>query len=181
MISGRLILWVAPLVFIMFVQHTHGADKQTCRPALPSEFSTVLSEAYPYHRILALSDLSHDDQEIWEKTYPGVCPGLVFGRFTVSGEQGAILLVPDNVHSIDTKVILIDRRRRSSKPREVFSERRAGNLPVLRRSKPGIYKYVSTGRSVKSMHDVLLVEHLEATVIALVIQGARVQVIRIAD
>lgn len=181
MTISRLTLWIVALAFTMFVQVTYGADKQTCRPELSSNFATMLAGIYPHHRVLVLSDLSFDDQHIWETAYPGICPGLVMGRFSDAGEQVAVILVPDNVSSVDTKVVLIDLGQRSSKPREVFSERKVGNLPVLRRGEPGVYENVSTGQHIRSKHDVLLVEHLEATVTALVMRGARVLIVKIAD
>jgi len=173
--------WIAILVVASTPFSVRAADGERCTPELPSHLAKDVARLYPQHRIVTLGDLSNDDQRIWKTSYPNACVGIVLGRFSTSSDQIALLLRPADGLSRETKVILVGRTAGAGMPREIFSEGKTGNLPVLRRSKPGTYKNVQSGQRLRSHRDVLLVEHLEATVTALIVQESRVRVVPIAD
>jgi hypothetical protein len=143
------------------------AEAGPCVPNLPSEGTELLASAYPGYRVLQLSDLNSDDQGIWTSAYGGACPGLVEGAF--KGKKGAyaVLLVPINPGGETRAVVLEPNERGGMSQEQIFAENRAGNLPVIRRGDPGVYKDLEKRTKVTASNDVVLIEHLESKVTAI--------------
>ncbi len=171
------------IVLLLFAagQSESVSASERCLPQLPGELKRELTSRFPDYRVLQLADLNQDDQGIWEKAYPNACPGIVTGKFSGATEEMAVLLIPSNANTNQIKVVVGGKNRGSNRLKEVFSEERAGNLPVLRRSGAGIYEDRISGVRIRAKHDVILLEHLEATVTAIILDNGSIRTLRLAD
>lgn len=157
------------------------AQANPCVPNLPSEGTQLLESAYPGYRMLQLSDLNSDDQEIWRNTYRDACPGLVEGAF--KGKKGAyaVLLVPIKPDG-ETRAVLLEPNESGGMTQEqIFAERRVGNLPVVRRSDPGVYEDLEKRTRIAAPNDVVLIEHLESKVTAIAFVKGKTRILTISE
>jgi hypothetical protein len=157
---------------------------------LPSSFAKLkvsspaayLASSYPDHRIVQLSDLNVDDQGIWKNAYHDACPGVVEGNFTGKRHEYAVLLVSVKEDHREIKAILLQPEEGGGiTQRRIYTERRVGNPPVIRRSEPGVYQDSEDHTKLKALNDVVLVEHLESKVTAIAIVRGEIRVLRIAN
>lgn len=153
-----------------------------CSPKLPQEIYKTLNTSYKDYRVLRVSDLNEEDQVIWKNSYKNICPGVVHGNFTENRKQYAVLLVPNNGDRKDFKVVLFGNQNGSSaNAKEILSEKIIGNLPVIRRSGPGIYIDRESNQRISVKNDALLIEHLESKITAIVYTKNKFHLITIAD
>jgi hypothetical protein len=154
---------------------------ETCTPTLPPGAAEVLASAYPDYRVLRLADLNADDQGIWKNAYHNACPGVVEGYFT--GKKGyAVLLIPTKSNDGETRAVLLSPKEGGGlTQKQIFTEHRVGNLPVIRRSDPGTYEDPGKRVKVTVPNDVVLVEHLESKVTAIVFVKGERRLLTIAD
>jgi hypothetical protein len=144
------------------------AQAEPCVPSLPSVGTQLLASAYPGYRMLQLSDLNSDDQELWKNAYQNACPGIVQGAFTGRKGAYAVLLVPVKPDNAETRAVLLQPKDDGGlTQKKIFAERRAGNLPVIRRADPGIYEDVLKQTKINAPNDVILIEHLESKITAI--------------
>jgi hypothetical protein len=158
------------------------ADADDCVPGLPSTAIELLASSYPNHRIVQLSDLNVDDQGIWKNAYHNACPGVVEGNFTGKRHEYAVLLVSVKDDQREIKAVLLQPEEGGGiTQRKLYTERRVGNPPVIRRSQPGVYKDSEDHTKLNALNDVVLVEQLESKVTAIAIVRGEIRVLRIAD
>jgi hypothetical protein len=137
--------------------------------SLPSDFSEVLASTDPSYRLLRLSDLNQDDQHLWVQTYLDACPGVVHGHFTGHGTEYAALLVPINTKEHTTKLVLFTHTAAGRlEVREILSEPTEVPQPVVRRGPPDEYKDIENDTVMKTNNDVVLLEHLESGLLAII-------------
>jgi len=153
-----------------------------CAPSLPSGATELLASAYPDYRVLQLADLNADDQAIWRNAYHDACPGVVKGAFTGKKGSYAVLLVPARSDDGETRAVLLQPKEGGGlTQKQIFTEHRVGNLPVIRRSDPGIYEDPAKRLRVTVPNDVILVEHLESKVTAIAFVKGELQLLTIAE
>jgi hypothetical protein len=158
------------------------AQPDDCEPNLPAAARELLASSFAQYRILELSDLNADDQLIWKSSYPNACPGVVQGAFTGEQTEYAVLLIPVGAARQDIRAVLLQTKDVGGMTQtEVFAERRSVNLPVIRRSAPGVYEDVQTGIALTASNDVVLIEHLESKVTALVFSQGEVRKLTLAE
>jgi len=153
-----------------------------CMPSLPTGAKEVLASSYPDYRVLQLSDLNADDQGLWKNAYHDACAGVVQGAFTGVRGSYAVLLVPTKPDGGETRaVLLLPKEGGGMTQKQIFSERRVGNLPVIRRSDPGVYEDAGKRVKVTAPSDVILIEHLESRVTAIAFVKGEMRILTIAD
>jgi hypothetical protein len=157
------------------------AQPDDCEPSLPSTARELLASSHAEYRILELSDLNADDQTIWKGSYSDACPGVVQGAFTGEQAEYAVLLVPVGAAEQEVRAVLLSNDVGGMTQTEVFAERRSVNLPVIRRSAPGVYEDVQNGVELTASNDVVLIEHLESKVTALLFLQGEIRTLTIAD
>jgi hypothetical protein len=166
----------------MIVSLPPFAAAEACSPSLPPGAAELLASAYPDYRVLQLADLNADDQGIWKNAYHDACPGVVQGAFTGKRTAYAVLLVPTKGDDRETKAVLLTPKDGDGlTQKQIYSERRVGNLPVIRRSDPGVYKDVEKGTKLTVPNAVVLVEHLESTVTAIAFVKGELRLLTIAE
>jgi len=155
---------------------------ESCTPSLPPEALNLLASSYPGYRVLQLGDLNSDDQTIWKNSYGDACPGVVEGFFTGPSKAYAVLLVPDKQNQGEIKAVLVEAAPDGGMThRRIFSEPSQPNLPVIRKSKPGVYEDAETHAKVRTSNDVVLIEHLESSITALSVSRGKVKRLTLAE
>jgi hypothetical protein len=158
------------------------AAAETCAPSLPAGAMELLASVYPDYRVLRLADLNADDQTIWKNAYHDACPGVVKGAFTGKEGSYAVLLVPARSDDGETRaVLLLPKEGGGLTQTQIFTEHRVGNLPVIRRSDPGVYEDPGKRVKVTAPNDVVLVEHLESKVTAIAFVKGQLRLLTIAE
>ena len=158
------------------------AAEQDCMPSLPPAAAELLASSYPNDRVLQLSDLNADDQGIWKNAYHDACPGVVKGDFTGKKSEYAVLLVTNKPDDRETKAVLVlPKEGGGLMQKQIYAERRVGNLPAIRRSDPGVYKDLEKRVKLTAPNDVVLIEHLESKVTAIAFVKGEMRTLTIAE
>jgi hypothetical protein len=158
------------------------AAAEDCMPSLPPAVADLLASSYPDERVLQLSDLNADDQGIWKNAYHEVCPGVVKGGFSGKKGEYAVLLVPSKPDDRETRAVLVlPKEGGGLMQKQIYAEQRVGNLPVIRRSAPGVYKDLEKRVKLTAPNEVLLIEHLEGKVTAIAFVNGEMRTLIIAE
>jgi hypothetical protein len=145
--------------------------------------AALLQSTYPSFHVLALQELNQDDQGIWQRAYPDACPGVVVGNFMEGRRRAyAVLIVSNEQANREVRVILLSWAR-NNKPeqQQVYEERDVGNLPVIKSGPPGAYEGVEKRERINFPQDVILLEHLESAVTALMIRNGKVRTLTLSN
>jgi hypothetical protein len=158
-----------------------GAAKE-CQPSLPPEMASLLHSSYPSFHVLKLRELNRDDQGIWQRVYHDACPGVVSGNFFGERPAYAVLIVSGKQTNQEARVILLSRTADDKvNQRQLYEERATVNLPVIRAGPPGTYEAVEGGERIDSPSDVILLEHLESAVTALMLVDGKVRALTLSN
>ena len=158
------------------------AVAEDCLPRLPPAAAELLASSYPDDRVLQLSDLNADDQGIWKNAYHDACPGVAKGNFTGKKGEYAVLLVPSKPDNHETRAVLVlPKEGGGLMQKQIYAERRVGNLPVIRRSDRGVYKDLEKRVTLTAPNDVVLIEHLESKVTAIAFVQGEMRTLTIAE
>ena len=169
------------LTFVGALFPSVGAAKE-CQPSLPPEMASLLQSSYPGFHVLKLRELNRDDQKIWQTAYHDACPGIASGNFLGQHTAYAVLIVSGNKTNRGARVILLSMRAENrAEQRQLYEEQGAGNLPVIRTGPPGTYEAVEGGERINSPNDVVLLEHLESTVTALILFDDKVRALTLSN
>ncbi len=139
-----------------------SACAQNSRCELPAQLGQTIASQWKGRRLMQLSDLRRDDQNLWVKKWGSLCPGLAVGHFLDSKatddaispinpeneEQAVILATPKDHGGFDTQII--------SPPSRVAAYAVVHTLP------PGRYTEVEGGSTVNTNLDSIAVETIEA-------------------
>jgi hypothetical protein len=130
---------------------------------------------------LVASDLNKDDQEIWDRTHKGECPGITSGRFASQSRLDyAVLLL--NEQSAQRRVRLIVISSDASSATTVYSNDKVTNYPVIYVRKPGRYHdFYDRKKSVQVDSDVLIYEHIESRSLAFYYKGGKFARVLVSD
>jgi len=155
-----------------------------CVPVLPEQARQVIETQYTGWRILVVSDLNKDDQEIWSRTHRGQCPGITSGRFVSSSKADyAVLLINKQSTPRETRVIVIRSNASSAyEAMTIYSNNKVTNYPVIHTSKSGKYHdFHDRKKFVQIDSDVLIYEHIESRALAFYYKGGKFVRLVISD
>jgi hypothetical protein len=131
---------------------------------LPEEVRRLIVSKYPAWRILRLSDLVSDDQQIWVETYPKVCPGIAMGHFRNNNELAYVVTLIRQEQGKQYQLLLIVEKgignkyslRLLNKPTQVSA------FSVIIKMPPGTYANYDESRSVLTKLDSIVYAKLES-------------------
>ena len=157
----------------------------SCVPALPEAAMQVVGLRYAGWKILALSDLSNDDRELWNQSHRGQCPGVTSGRFTSPNKTDfAVLLINKGASQRQTRLAIVTSNTAASRyeATTVYSNDKVTNYPVIHTSKPGKYHdFYNPQKLIQIDSDVLVYEHLESRTLAFYYKGGKFVRLGISD
>ena len=146
----------------------------SCLEPIPQTLRTALIIKYSQWKVVHLADLDDDDQRLWTAKYQNICPGVTSGNFDGSKRvQFALLLV----NSSKKRILLLyavsdeDGQYRINK----ILEDRVDRLSVVYRAPQGIYQAVEDDSSVRTDHDVIVLETIEAGSIVFYLRNGKFQ------
>jgi hypothetical protein len=139
-----------------------SAYGQNSRCELPAQLSRTLARQWKGWRLMQLSDLRRDDQNLWVKKWGSLCPGLAAGHFLSSkATDDAISLIdPENE---EQAVILATPQDHGGFVTQIISPpSRVAAYAVVHALPPGKYSEVEGGSTVNTSLDSIAVETIEA-------------------
>jgi hypothetical protein len=175
------LLATAILVFSVMLECPCFAEQRVCEPRLPLAIQRVLQIKYPDFEVLTASDLNPDDRETWSNAYPHGCPGTVSGKFKGDSTEFAVALVRRGKDQGKFMVVLFSPSKEGAMSEALYSESAQANLPVIRKAPPGKYDDVDGKAHLRASRDVILVEHLESSVTALIFKDGHLQELHLAE
>jgi hypothetical protein len=125
------------------------------RKAPPSLVSYV-AEQFPDWRIVEVKDLLDYHQQLWRSEHPAECPGVAVGRFEPTGLwKWAILLVPKAETDNRAKALLLKEQGSGYTSMTLAEVPNRGNVPVLAKAAPGLYKSYDSAQRVRTRYSVV--------------------------
>lgn len=149
-------------------------SQDSCVPALPEQARQIIEARHSEWRILVASDLNKDDQEIWNRTHKGECPGIASGRFiSPSRADYAVLLI--SKQSAHRRAQLIVITSSTFETATVYSSNeKITNYPVIYSGKPGKYHdFYDRKKFVQIDSDVLVYKYLESRSLTFYYKGSK--------
>ena len=155
------------LVFIIVsaTSPASGAVPAGCDDSLiPTEARTLVNERFPKWKVLLLTDLVKDDQELWLKSHPNECPGIALGHFDNLKELSYAITLIHRENGKLRQVLLVvskgpDKKYRLkilNKPSSV-----AGASVVIKMA-PGTYTSFDDSKKINIRFDAITYEKIEA-------------------
>ena len=133
-------------------------------PRLPPKVDQILKHQFRDWKPKLFSDLSSDDQRVWNESHPRACPGIVSGHFEAADRMAyAILLVPKSAHGSGSKIIVISQASQGYAVRLLVQDQGSGPDSGLFISKahPGAYSDFEDSRTIHLKLEAVEVEWLE--------------------
>lgn len=131
---------------------------------LPRKVDQILNQQFRDWRPKLFSDLSSDDQRVWNESHPRACPGIVSGHFEAADRMAyALLLVPTSPHGSGSKVSVISQVSQGYAVRLLVQD--VGSEPdsglVISKARAGAYSDFEDGRTIHLKLEGVEVEWLE--------------------
>jgi len=135
---------------------------ENCISQLPDVAREVVSGLHEW-QIVKLADLPADDQQLWQTSHNGSCPGVVAGNFTGGARLSYAVAMIRNQPSgqILEQLLMLVPEGNSFKPTIVVKPTSVVSPFVVWKVTPGTYKAVDQDRSVKLSHDSFVYEKME--------------------
>ena len=151
-------LWL--LLLIGFGNVCHG---ENCISQIPDGAREIVS-GFRDWRIVTLTDLPADDQQLWQTSHNGRCPGVASGNFMGGTQPSYVIAMIHNQRSgklLEQLLILIPEGK--SFKRTILVKPTAVVSPfVVWKLSPGKYKGVDQEQSIEIPHDSFVYEKIEA-------------------
>ncbi len=165
------------VLFVVLISSSAIAQPK-CDELTESQIGYVHSH-YPGYRILSMSDLSQDDQTIWNKSKrASECPAIAKGRFTGQnhGDVAIALLKGNGIH-LSEKIILLTDGKSGYSSRSVWADK---GIYVIYRLPPGKYEDMN-GKKRTYRLDSVGIEVLESTSLIANLEHNKLEVLRTTD
>jgi hypothetical protein len=129
----------------------------------PTGVRTLLKQKFPGWALVTLLDLRLDDQKIWKKTNPNMCPGYVAGNFqSIDRLSYAFNLFRKDHGKFFEVLLVIDPEGEDYRLHVLSKPQEAAILGVVTRHPPGVYTDSYETRRIKAEFNVISYEQLEA-------------------
>jgi len=158
-----------------------GAETE-CVPSLPPKLTASLQSSYPRFHVLNLKELNPDDQKIWQASHHDACPGIVSGDFLGKRRAYAVLIVSEEGKQRKDRVVVMSWKVGDSvESRQIYKEEDVVNFPVIRIGAPGVYEDVERHTKLTARDGVILIEHLESAVTAVLLYEGKVRTLTLSN
>jgi len=145
-------------VALMCVITARAQDCSTIPPSVRAALKQM-----PGWRIVGLHDLLPDDQELWEKARPGLCPGIATGNFESSTPSYAMALIKKvNGDRVEKLVLLTDRSGRVARIKTIVEPEKIISPLVVWSAPPGTYHDFDRTKEIKTARDSFVYEKLQS-------------------
>lgn len=140
-------------------------DSGTCEAArLSTSVNAFLAARFQGWRPKTLGDMDADNQRLWEKAHPDMCPGIAIGHFESTDVTSfAILLVPAKNPSGGYKLVVLKPLRSDNYAVRVLdhADTQAYDGLVITTADPGKYSDFSGTQSVTLKVNAVYLEWIE--------------------
>jgi hypothetical protein len=127
---------------------------------LPVPVKELLAQKLPSWRVLRLSELSAEEQELWLKRKDGKkCPGIAVGHFeTKTRDAYAVVLIPSDLKTPDFQLVVVNLEKGAYQLKELIPPGPPANFPIVYSLPPGKYSDAERTSSVDLALDSFQVE-----------------------
>ncbi|HTV58012.1 MAG TPA: hypothetical protein VMJ93_03990 [Verrucomicrobiae bacterium] len=122
---------------------------------MPPGVSAVAHARFPASKIIAVSDLSADDRNLYEKKHPGACPGLASVNF-YGDHKPTLALALASKRKNDLLTRLVIAHLEEGKWTLTVLTKTNGPAPVLWAEPPGEYKDLYGVKKIRATNPVVV-------------------------
>jgi hypothetical protein len=133
---------------------------QSCN--LPFEAQSILNTQLPAWKIVELSDLSKDDQELWTKKRSGACPGLARGHFRGPLTSYGVTLIRRKGKRTYQTLVLLEENNKSYKLTTLSPAQITSRICVTFTVPPDSFDDLRTRKTIRTRTESIAYEDIEA-------------------
>lgn len=168
---GRYSLLVA--LFILCMVGARASEPKVC---VQSSLVFSYLESNPGWSTVALSDLSLDDQQLWVRRHPNLCPGMAAGKLDSSARTWYALALLKNDHGkIYERVVLLVKNKHELTSQMLSVSQEVSSPFVVWRARPGIFLDYRTGKKVIIKYDSFVYEKIESAAVQYYLRDGRIR------
>jgi len=135
---------------------------ENCVSSLPDKAREAISDFHDW-KVVKLTDLAADDQELWENSHYGQCPGVAAGNFSEDKLSYAVALVRNQSSGgLEEQLIVLFPKGNSFKSTVVVKPTIVVGPFVIWKAPPGKYQGADKAGIVQIAHDSFIYEKMEA-------------------
>jgi hypothetical protein len=184
--SKRIFRHIIPLAFVSVAVLIPASWAQKrpepCTP--PAHLSRALQARFAGWHIVTVNDLREDDQDLWEQSHAGECPGLAAGRYEPTPtENFAVALVRKRGHRLEELLAVFTEHVDGQYHGQVLSPPGPTTAAsVVYEVPPGTYyAFADDSRSIYSAQDAIALETIEAGIVVYYWKAGRYHLIQTSD
>jgi hypothetical protein len=180
-----LLLVYLSVAFSCIANSKRSLNVTSCASLLPLALKNEIGIYYKGWRILEYSDLSSEDQKIWNQAHKGVCPGVIEGHFDGSKDSSyAVTIIQEIANRKNVKLLLAKKANANYKFEVLYDPVGVtiSHYPVIYKGASGVYRdFYDDSVFAEAQNDVIIYEHLEASAIAFVYMSGEFRRVLISD
>jgi hypothetical protein len=141
-----------------------GPSSEVCDPSqLPEPVRQVLDSQFPTWRYETLEDFNGYYRDLWMKSAPVTCPGMIKGSFDhTSRISYAFLLMPRAGNSSSYKLVVVSESEgKKYHAASIASFESPSHFPAISKVKPGKYSDSQKTKTITISTEGILLEELE--------------------
>ncbi|PYU23530.1 MAG: hypothetical protein DMG32_16025 [Acidobacteria bacterium] len=123
--------------------------------SLSQDLQHEISAKYPASKLVRLSDLEEYDRKLFRKDHGNSCPGLVNVDF-YGDQKETLALVLTTGEGANQKAELIVARKLGQSWQTALLDTAGLSVPVVWRQKPGTYKDIENGKTIRATKPVIV-------------------------
>lgn len=172
----RVLIFAA--VFFCGVSCAYGQNSP-CK--LPAPLGHQVAQSWKGWRLMQLSDLRADDQDLWRKKWGNRCPGLASGHFVNPDSLVYAVSLVDPKGSRQAIILASPRSDGSFTTQVISPASRFAAFSVVHTLPPGRYNEVEGGRKVRTKLDSIAYETIEAGMVMFYEENGKFRMLQLSE
>jgi hypothetical protein len=154
----------------------------SCENELPPQVKKAVTAKLKSWKIVSVTDLMADDQEIWADSYDEKCPGISAGHFGPGQSQAyAVTLIRSRSGALYQTLVLVSEKNQRYQVTTLARSEKTTRPNVVRRLPPGSYSSAEGETQIEAAFDVVAYEQIEAGTIIYYWSGNKYRSLVIAE
>ena len=177
----KLVRLVATSLFLLAAAVVSAAvpSKEPCE--LPPKLGSEIASKYPRTKVVALGDLTRDNQRFFQEDHDGACPGLAKVDFYGDGKPTLALVLTTRSDTKEKAYLLVAHKVGALWKMRMLDTAEGAPTPVVWVQPPGKYRDVDGKKEIKATRPVIVFAGYEAWAIVYAWTGNAVTKVWIAD